>query len=142
MAAAPRDRSCYTPRVSRYATFRRRLAPVALFLGIALIARESCQKGQRTHTTIQLGFGSAQADVRAVDVDVVIGSEIVASFHRAALPDRAIGTCEFKLVVAEEEGELRIAVDRGASIQRLTRRYHAVEGSTMLVPIPEPRPAR
>ncbi len=124
--------------------FRRRLAPVALVLGIALIARESCQKGQRTHTTIQLGFGAAQADVKAVDVDVVVGTEIVASFHRAALPDRGIGTCEFKLVVAEEEGDLRIAVDRGATVQRLTRHYHAVEGSTMLVPIPEPtvEPAR
>ena len=120
--------------------FRRRLAPVALVLGIALIARESCQKGQRTHTTVRLGFGAAQADVRAVDVDVVIGSEVVASFHRAAQPERAIGTCEFKLVVAEDEGELRIAIDRGATTQRLTRHYHAVEGSTMLVPIPDPAP--
>jgi hypothetical protein len=118
--------------------FRRRLAPVALFLGIALIARESCQKGQRTHTTIQLDLGAAQAGVRVVDVDVVVGGEVVASFHRAALPDRPIGTCEFKLVVAEEEGDLRIAIDRGAAVQRLTRHYHAVEGSTMLVPIPAP----
>lgn len=118
--------------------FRRRLAPVALFLGLALIARESCQKGQRTHTTIQLGFGAAQADVKAVDVDVIVGTNVIASFHRAALPDHGIGLCEFKLVVAEEEGDLRIAVDRGTTVQRLTRHYHAVEGSTMLVPIPEP----
>ena len=121
--------------------FRRRLAPVALFLGIALIARDSCLKGQRIHTTIQLALGAAQADIKAVDVDVVIGSEVVASFHRVALPDRGIGPCEFKLVVAEEEGDLRIAIDRGASVQRLTRHYHAVEGSTMLVPIPEPTAA-
>ena len=126
--------------MSRYTKFRRRLAPVALFLGIALIARESCQNSQRTHTTVRLGFGAMQADVRAVDVDVVIGSEVVASFHRAAEPDRAIGTCEFKLVVAQDEGELRIAIDRGATTQRLTRHYHAVEGSTMLVPIPDPTP--
>lgn len=122
--------------MSRYDLFRRRLAPVALFLGIALIARESCEKNKRTHTTIQLGFGDDQASVRAVDVDVVVGDDTVATFHRVALPERSIGLCEFKLSLAEEEGELRITVDRGATQQRLTRHFHAVEGSTMLVPVP------
>jgi hypothetical protein len=121
--------------VSRYDLFRRRLAPIALFLGIALIARDTCQN-ERTHTTVQLDFGADEASVRAVDVDVVIGDEVVASFHRAALPDQKIGRSEFKLVVAEQDGDLRIVVDRGATRQRLTRRFHAVEGSTMLVPIP------
>ncbi len=124
--------------MSRYDLFRRRLAPIALFLGIALIARDSC-KNERTHTTVQLGFGAGEASVRAVDVDVVIGEEIVARFHRAALPDSGIGPCEFPLVVAETDGEFRIVVDRGAHQQRLTRKFHAVEGSTMLVPIPDER---
>jgi hypothetical protein len=122
--------------VTRYDLFRRRLAPIALFLGIALIARDSCEN-ERTHATIQLGFGAGEATVRAVDVDVVIGDEVVARFHRAALPDHGIGPCEFKLVVAEPDGEFRIVVDRGANRQQLTRRFHAVEGSTMLVTIPD-----
>ena len=123
--------------MSRYDVFRRRLAPIALFLGIALIARESCQNSQRTHTTVQLSFGEAEHSVRAVEVDVVLAGETVASFHRTALPDRPIGLCEFKLSVAEVDGEFRIDVDRGDHHQRLTRQFHAVDGSAMLVTIPD-----
>ena len=134
--------------MSRYDLFRRRLAPIALFLGIALIARESCNKNQRIHTTIQLDFGADAASVRAVDVDVIVGDDTAATFHRIALPDRPIGTCELKLALEQDEGELRIVVERayapgvdrgGDGPQRLTRHFHAVEGSTMLVPIPPPR---
>jgi hypothetical protein len=38
------------------------------------------------------------------------------------------------------EKTLRIDVDLGATHQRLTRRFHAVEGSTMLVTIPDATP--
>jgi hypothetical protein len=126
--------------VSRYDLFRRRIAPIAFFLAIALIARDSCEKDKRTHTTVELGFGSSKPSVRAVDVDVVVGSETIATFHRAALPDSTIGPCRFPLALPDDDGELRIDVDLGATHQRLTRRFHAVEGSTMLVTIPDGDP--
>ena len=125
--------------MSRYDLFRKRIAPIAMFLGIALIARDSCEKNQRTHATVELGFGATGDAVRAVDVDVLIGGDVVASFHRRALPDRPIGPCSFQLSVGEDDGELRIVVDRGATQQRLTRAFHAVEDATIAVPIPDPR---
>jgi hypothetical protein len=123
--------------VSRYDLFRKRIAPVAFFLAIALIARDSCEKDKRTHTTVELDFGAAKPSVRAVDVDVVVGAETIATFHRAALPDSTIGVCRFALALPGDDGELRIDVDLGATHQRLTRRFHAVEGSTMLVTTPD-----
>ena len=126
--------------MSRYDLFRRRIAPIAFFLAIALIARDSCEKDKRTHTTVELTFGAAKPSVRAVDVDVVVGAETIATFHRATMPDSTIGPCRFAIALPEDDGELRIDVDLGATHQRLTRRFHAVEGSTMLVAIPDPTP--
>jgi len=123
--------------VSRYDLFRRRIAPVAFFLAIALIAKDSCDKGTRTHTTVELQFASTRPSVRAVDVDVVVAGETIGTFHRATLPGSTIGPCRFEISSPEEDGELRIDVDLGATHQRLTRRFHAVEGSTMLVTIPD-----
>jgi hypothetical protein len=121
--------------VSRYDLFRRRIAPVAFFLAIGLIARDSCEKNHRTHTTVELQLGEARARVCAVDVDVVTGDQTVAQFHRAALPGAMIGPCRFELALTEDDGQLRIDVDLGAEHRRLTRPFHAVEGATMLVPI-------
>jgi len=126
--------------VSRYDLFRRRIAPIALLLAIGLIARDSCEKDQRTHTTVELQLGADKPRVRAVDVDVVIAGETIATFHRAALPGEVIGPCRFPLVAPEDDGELRIDVDLGGPHHRLTRRFHAVEGSTMLVTIPDSDP--
>jgi hypothetical protein len=121
--------------VSRYDLFRRRIAPVAFFLAIGLIARDSCEKSHRTHTTVELQLGDARSRVRAVDVDVVAGDETVTRFHRAALPDTLIGPCQFELALPVDDGQLRIDVDLGAEHRRLTRPFHAVEGATMFVPI-------
>jgi hypothetical protein len=121
--------------VSRYDLFRRRIAPVAFFLAIGLIARDSCEKSHRTHTTVELQLGDARSRVRAVDVDVVSGAETVAQFHRAALPGAMIGPCRFELALPADDGQLRIDVDLGAEHRRLTRPFHAVEGATMFVPL-------
>jgi hypothetical protein len=121
--------------VSRYDLFRRRIAPVAFLLAIGLIARDSCEKSHRTHTTVELQLGEARSRVRAVDADVVIGAETVARFHRAALPDAMIGPCRFELALPVDDGELRLDVDLGAEHRRLTRSLHAVEGATLFVPI-------
>jgi hypothetical protein len=121
--------------VSRYDLFRRRIAPVAFFLAIGLIARDSCEKSHRTHTTVELQLGEARSRVRAVDVDVVTGGDNIARFHRAALPGAMIGPCRFELALPADDGELRIDVDLGAEHRRLTRAFHAVEGATMFVPL-------
>ena len=125
--------------MSRYDLFRRRLAPIAFFLAIALIAKDSCDKGKRTHTTVELQFAAPER-VRAVDVDVVLGTgpDVHSTFRRVALPDSPIGPCRFELSLPEDDGELRIDVDLGGSHQHLTRRFHVVEGSTMTVAIPAP----
>jgi hypothetical protein len=121
--------------VSRYDLFRRRIAPIAFALALALIVRDSCQKDQRTHTSVELTFGAAASQVRGVEVDVVAGGETIATFRRAAPSDGAIGPCRFPLTTAQDDGELRIDVDLGATHQRIIRRFHAVEGSTLVVPL-------
>ncbi|HEX3760875.1 MAG TPA: hypothetical protein VHW23_19390 [Kofleriaceae bacterium] len=123
--------------MSRYDLFRRRIAPVAFLLAIGLIARDSCEKDRRTHTTVELQLGDARPRVRAVDVDVVTGDQAVTRFHRAALPDTLIGPCRFDVALPAEaeDGQLRIDVDLGAEHRRLTRAYHAIEGATLFVPL-------
>jgi hypothetical protein len=121
--------------VSRYDLFRRRIAPIAFFLAIGLIARDTCEKSHRTHTTVEIQLGEARPRVRAVDVDVVTGDQTVARFHRAALPGSVIGPCRFELAVPEDDGQLRLDVDLGAEHRRLSRPFHAVEGANLLVPI-------
>jgi hypothetical protein len=123
--------------VSRYDVFRRRIAPIALILAIGLIARDSCDKQQRTHATVELALGPAAAAARAITVEVVAAGDTVATFHRVALPDLPLGPCRFPLSTTAEDGELRIDLELGASHRRLTRPFHAVEGSTIVVPVPD-----
>jgi hypothetical protein len=107
--------------VSRYDLFRRRIAPLAFFVAIALIARDSCEKDKRTHTTVELELAD-RPSVRTVDVEVfaVTGSsgasavgDRVAAFHRAALTGAPIGPVRLDLALADEDAELRIDIDRG-----------------------------
>jgi hypothetical protein len=123
--------------VSRYALIRKRLAPIAFFLAIGLLVRDNCQKQQRTHTSIELAFASEQPKIRAVDIGVVINNETFATFHRAALPGSLIGPVRFQAALPADDGELHIDIDLGDHHQQLTRRFHAVEGSAMIVHIPD-----
>jgi hypothetical protein len=127
--------------VSRYDLIRRRIAPIAFLVAIALIAKDSCDKGKRAHTAVELEFGADRSEVRAVDVEVYAGGELAAAFHRAALPGEQIGPCRFQLALADENAELRIDIDRGAGHQYVTRRVQVIEGSTTLIAIP-PHAAR
>ena len=126
--------------MSRYDLLRRRIAPIAFFVAIALIAKDTCDKSQRAHTAVELEFGADRSEVRAVDVEVYTGSERVAAFHREALPGGTIGPCRFQLSLADEDAELRIDIDRGATRQQLTRRVRVIEGSTTLIAIPPNAP--
>lgn len=119
--------------MTRYEFFRRRIAPV-LFLGmVGLIAYDSCEQDQRTHTTFVLDLGDAAPEVRKVDAELIVGGDVIASFHRAALPDSAIGPCTFETAMPEDRGELRIEVDVAGQARRMTRIVQAVEGSTTTI---------
>jgi len=121
--------------VSRYDLFRRRIAPIAFLLAIALIARDTCQKDQRTHTAIELELGDARSEVRDVEVRVLVGSEIVNTFARHALPGSVIAPCRFDVALPGEDGTLEIDVTLDTAHRHLTRQFHAIEGSTMLVSV-------
>ena len=121
--------------MSRYDLFRRRLVPIAFFIVLGLIIKDSCAKGHRTHTTFELELGAAAAQIRAVDVEVMLGDETFATFHRSALPESTIGPCRWPVALPQDDGELRIDVDLGTSHKFVTRRFHVVEGGTTLVPL-------
>ena len=127
--------------MSRYDLFRRRIAPLAFFVAIALIARDSCEKDKRTHTTVELELAD-RPTVRAVDVEVFAGSDRVAAFHRAALSGADIGPVRLDLALAADDAELRIDIDRGDQHQTLARNIHVIEGSTTLISIPAPTAPR
>lgn len=118
--------------MSRYDLFRRRIAPIAFFLALALIAKDSC-KNQRTHTTVELTFGAATSRVRAVEVNAVVDGETVATFKKAAPAEALIVPVRFELSLAKDDGELRIDVELTDSRRQITRRFHAIEGSTMVI---------
>jgi hypothetical protein len=122
--------------VSKYDLFRRRIAPIAFGLAIVLMARQSCQKGERTHATFVLDLGAARSQARAVDVELWTGSDMVAELHRHALDGSTIGTPRFDAVLpGSSDGELRIDVDLPAGPRHVVRRVHADEGATVTVPL-------
>lgn len=123
--------------MSRYDLFRKRLAPIAFVIAIGLLVRDSCQKDQRTHTTFDLAFAAPLAKIHAVDIDVIVNHETFATFHRAQLPGGTIGPCRFPSALPADDGELHIDVDLGDHHQQLVRPFHAIEGSTTIIHIPD-----
>jgi hypothetical protein len=121
--------------MSRYDLFRKRIAPIAFFLAIGLIAHDSCERNKRTHTTVELQLGDAAPRVREIAVDVFVGDDRIAWFHCTALPDAPMQPCRAELSLPEEDGRLRIDVDLGGTQREITRRFHAIEGSTMTISI-------
>ena len=107
-----------------------------MFLGgIALLARETCNKQERTHATIVIDFGSAEPRVRSVDAALVIGGEPISSFHRAAQSNMKIGPCRFETAMPAHDGELQIDIDLDGTLKHVVRRIHADEGATITVPL-------
>jgi hypothetical protein len=125
--------------VTRYDLFRRRIAPIAFGVAIALLAREQCVKQHRTHATIVLDLGSAAPQASAVDADLFVGDESIAHFHRVALPGGTVGECRFETALPADDGELHIDVTLGdGSAARhvpIARRFHASDGGTVTVPL-------
>jgi hypothetical protein len=121
--------------VTRYDLFRRRIAPVAFGVAIVLMARETCNKQERTHATIVLDFGSAEPRVKGADAELWSEGELLAHFQRFALPDHRIGRTSFPILTTSKDGELRIDVDLSGEHRKLTRRYHADEDATITIPL-------
>jgi hypothetical protein len=119
--------------VSRYDLFRRRIAPIALLVAIALMARENCNKDRRTHATFVLELGAAR-DVRSVDAEVWIDGDRFSAFHREALPGAAIGPIRFEAALPADDGELRIDIAASRAFH-VVRRFHAEDGGTVTVPL-------
>ena len=121
--------------MSKYDLFRRRIAPIAFGLAIVLIAKQSCDKQERTHATIVLTYGAAEPDVRAVDAELWMNGEEVSTFHRKALGAH-IGASQFNGALPATDGELRIDVELASGEhRRIVHRIHADEGSTVTVPL-------
>jgi hypothetical protein len=121
--------------VTKYDLFRRRIAPIAFGVAIALIARDSCQKHQRTTATFVLDFGAAAPKVHAVEAEVWMNGEHVATFERNAVGG-SIGPTHFTGSLPANDGELRIDVDLGAGDHRhVVRTVHVEEGATATVPL-------
>jgi hypothetical protein len=98
--------------VSRYALFRRRLAPIAFILAIALIGHEQCTKMHRTHATVVLDLGDVAPRVVSVDAEVRIGDESAAIFHRAAHPMAGAGSRRVTIVVIGPGTPVRDELDQ------------------------------
>ena len=116
--------------MTRYEFFRKRIAPV-LFLGmVGLIAYDSCRKQQRTHSTIVIDLGDAEARVKAIEADLVVDNEVIGHFSRAAMPDMRIGCpCKFEASMPKDSGEVRLDLDLGTEHRKLTKRISGVEGA-------------
>ncbi len=120
--------------MSRYALFRRRLAPIAFILAIGLIGHEQCTKLHRTHATVVLDFDDVAPRLVSVDAEVKIGDESAAIFHREA-HGHAIGPCKFELALPVDDADLQVDVDVAGTPKRIVRKLHLTEGATITVPL-------
>ncbi|MEP6860633.1 MAG: hypothetical protein ABJE66_08445 [Deltaproteobacteria bacterium] len=112
---------------------RKRVMPVVFGVVIALMARRSCNQSDRVHATIVLDFGSNAAQVQAVDADLWMNKEQVATYHRAALTDD-IGPCKFDGLFPSTDGELRVDVTlRSGKHENVKRAVHADDNATVTV---------
>jgi len=121
------------PAVSKYDLFRRRIAPIAFGLAIALIAYRSCDHEQRTHAKIVLDLGAAQRDVKAVEAEIWMNGQQVSRFRRIAL-ESGIGATQFDASLPDTDGEVRMDIELASGEHRaITRVIHVVEGGIVTI---------
>jgi hypothetical protein len=121
---------------SRWNLIRRRVIGPVMFLGgIGLLARQTCQKTERTHATIVVELGASASRVRSIDADLLIGGELISNFHRKALQGMTLGPVRFETAMPAQDGELQIDVELDGTHRKLVRHIHAEEGSTITVPL-------
>ena len=117
--------------MSRSQLFRRRIAPIAFGLAIVLLARDACNKEQRTHTTIVFDVGKHHVEDLAAEL--FVDGTYVANFHNAGFT----GTVKFDASLPSDYGELRIDLDVGNTIKHEVRHFQATDGGTVIVPLSE-----
>jgi hypothetical protein len=117
--------------MSRYDLFRKRIAPIAFVVAMALLVRESCNKQERTHATIVMDFGAAEPDVVAVDARLSIDGSLLSTFHHGTLAGQRIGKPKFETAMPEQDGSLEIDVELRAGHRRITRAIHVEEAATV-----------
>lgn len=120
-------------RVTRKDFIRRRVMPVVFGVVIALMARRSCNESDRTHATIVLDFGRNAPAVQAVDAELWMNKDMVATYHREALT-ADIGPCKFDGLFPSTDGEMRVDVLlRTGEHKTLKRPVHADDNATVTV---------
>ena len=119
--------------MTRYDLFRKRLAPLAMVVAVALIGREQCNRMKRTHATVVLDFEDARPRVRDVQAEVKIGDESAAIFHREAHPPSHIGRCKFELALPVDDAQLTVDIDVDGTLRHVQRGIHLDEGATITI---------
>lgn len=118
--------------MTRYDLFRRRIAPVAFVLGLALVGWQTCNKHERTHAMLVLKFGVFATDVREVEAEVWMNGERVSDFQRRAVEGAYIGPTMFEASLPDTDGELRLDVDLANGDRRhVVRKLHLRDGDTV-----------
>jgi hypothetical protein len=122
--------------VTRYDLFRKRIAPIAFFIVLGLIAYDACNKQERTHATLVFDYGTTEPQVREVDAELWMNNASVATFHRVALEGGSIGTTKFELSLPAKDGEIRFEIEMKNGVHNsFTRAIHVEEGATVTVPL-------
>ena len=95
---------------SFYQTLRRRIAPVAFLLAVALLGSRTCA-GERTRVEIRLELGAAAAQVETLRVDVFPADAAtgVASFERHLRGQPVQGPLGFEVPL--DPGTYRLRID-------------------------------
>jgi hypothetical protein len=120
--------------VTRYELFKKRIAPVLFLAMVGLIAYDSCDAQQRTHATIVLELGEAEAAVTSIRAELVSGGEVIGTFERRALSGLRIGCpCRFETAMPEESGQLRVEASVDGVRRTVTKPIHATEEATIRV---------
>lgn len=114
---------------------KRRVLPILFIGAMAVLIQRTCNGASRTHATIVIDLGAAADVVKVVDAQLVVDGEVNATLHRAALPDLAIGPCQFEVAMPKDDGELTIDVELPAGTKHFVRKIHAAEGAIVRVPL-------
>jgi len=106
--------------VTRYEWFRKRLAPVALIVALAVLAQQTCDRKQAASEQIELRFGTHADEVQHVRADVLVGDTPVAHVERDLVADPSTPV-RFPAVVDGERATIMIDMTTTRGPRRVTR---------------------
>jgi hypothetical protein len=115
---------------SRYDRIRRRLAPLALIIALAVLAWENCKPSERVTVTIGFELGPRAAEVSRLEVVLRRGATVIGHYRRgegAGVPAQA------RLSLPRGAIELDIELDAAGRSARLTRRIDVGDAALVRV---------